>query len=109
MCRQPIAERTWQRRLKYAVAASRFGADRRQRTATPFFFYIPTFKYQNRLLKHMAQDRISMPMSSAGLTRFTERPSSRIQITPGHVIVMVVVVIIFVLVLQLYGNQWFGL
>lgn len=57
----------------------------------------------------MAQDKISMPMSSAGLTRFNEAPTSKIQFSPGHVIVVIAVVIAFILVLHLYGNQWFGL
>lgn len=57
----------------------------------------------------MAQDKISMPMSSAGLTRFNEASTSKLQITPGHVVVLIGIVIVFVIILHLYGNAWFGL
>jgi len=50
-----------------------------------------------------------MPMSSAGLTRFNEASSSRLQITPGHVVIMVGVVIVLVILMHLYGNTLLGL
>lgn len=57
----------------------------------------------------MGNDKISMPMSSAGLTRFNEVSDSKWQLQPGHVFVVIALVIALVMILNLYGNQWFGL
>ncbi|MEK6961367.1 MAG: preprotein translocase subunit Sec61beta [Nanoarchaeota archaeon] len=57
----------------------------------------------------MGNDRVSMPMSSAGLTRFNEVSDSKWQLQPGHVFVVIALVIALVLLFHMYGNQWFGL
>lgn len=55
------------------------------------------------------KDKISMPSSGAGLTRYFDEYKSKLEFQPGHVIVLVVVVLIIVLILQVYGYQLFGL
>ncbi len=55
----------------------------------------------------MAKDRIDMPMSGAGLTRYFDDYKSKIEFKPGHIIFMGIVVILIVLLLQVWGNTLF--
>jgi preprotein translocase subunit Sec61beta len=57
----------------------------------------------------MAEDKIQMPSSGAGLTRFFDDYKSKIEIKPEHVIVMIVVIILVEILLNWQGNVWFGL
>ncbi len=56
----------------------------------------------------MAQERINMPTSTAGITRYFDDYKSKIEFKPGHIIVLVIVVIVVVLLLHVYGNSWLG-
>jgi len=53
-------------------------------------------------------NKINMPMSGAGITRYFEDYKSSIEFKPGHIVVLAVIVIIFVLVLNFFGKQIFG-
>lgn len=48
----------------------------------------------------MAQDKIQMPSSTAGLTRYFDDYKSKITFKPGTVIVAIIVVIVILIVLQ---------
>jgi preprotein translocase subunit Sec61beta len=52
----------------------------------------------------MAQDKITMPTTTAGITRYFDDYKSKIEFKPGHIIVLCVVVIVLSLVLQAYGS-----
>lgn len=53
----------------------------------------------------MAQDKITMPTTTAGITRYFDDYKSKIEFKPGHIIVLCVVVIVLSLVLQAYGSS----
>lgn len=57
----------------------------------------------------MAQDKISMPSSMAGLTRYFDDYKSKIELKPEHVIVLIIVVILIEVLLNWQGAAWFGL
>jgi preprotein translocase subunit Sec61beta len=57
----------------------------------------------------MAKDKISMPSSTAGITRFFDDYKSKIELKPGHVIIIICVVILIELILLSFGNSWFGI
>lgn len=57
----------------------------------------------------MAQDKINMPSSMAGLTRYFDDYKSKIELKPEHVIVLIIVVILIEVLLNWQGNAWFGL
>jgi len=57
----------------------------------------------------MADDKISMPSSMAGLTRYFDDYKSKIELKPEHVIVLIIVVILLEVLLNWQGNAWFGL
>ena len=57
----------------------------------------------------MADDRISMPSSGAGLTRYFEDYKSKIELKPEHIIVLIVIVILIEIMLNWQGAAWFGL
>ncbi|HIH32568.1 TPA: preprotein translocase subunit Sec61beta [Candidatus Woesearchaeota archaeon] len=57
----------------------------------------------------MSQDKISMPSSMAGLTRYFDDYKSKIELKPQTVIVLIVLVIIVEIVLNWQGYGWFGL
>ncbi len=52
------------------------------------------------------QDKIQMPSSGAGITRYFDDYKSKIEFKPEHVIILVVLVIIIVIVLHLTGGQF---
>lgn len=57
----------------------------------------------------MAQQRVSMPSSMGGITRYFEESKSKISFKPGHVVVLIVLIIILELILHARGAVWFGL
>jgi preprotein translocase subunit Sec61beta len=57
----------------------------------------------------MADDRIQMPSSGAGLTRFFDDYHTKVELKPEHVIILIVLVILIELVLNWQGYAWFGL
>ena len=56
----------------------------------------------------MAKDKINMPMSSAGLTRYFDDYKSKIELKPGHVIFLALVVMTLVMALHVFGNSRLG-
>ncbi|MBS1267049.1 MAG: hypothetical protein MAG795_01020 [Candidatus Woesearchaeota archaeon] len=56
----------------------------------------------------MAKQKISMPSSMGGLTRYFDEYKSKIKISPGLVIIASVIVIILVIILQIFGKRWLG-
>ncbi|MEM2131449.1 MAG: preprotein translocase subunit Sec61beta [Candidatus Woesearchaeota archaeon] len=57
----------------------------------------------------MAKDKINMPMSGAGLTRYFEDYKSKIEFKPGHIIFLAIFVILLVILLNIYGKNIFGI
>lgn len=54
----------------------------------------------------MSKDnRISMPMSTAGITRYFEDYKSRFEIQPGHVIILIIIVMIIEFLLHSFGGS----
>jgi preprotein translocase subunit Sec61beta len=49
----------------------------------------------------MAKDKIQMPSSTAGLTRYFDDYKSKITFKPGTIIVITIVIIIIFIVLQI--------
>ena len=56
----------------------------------------------------MAKNKINMPMSSAGITRYFDDYKSTIEFKPGHIVVLAVVVVLIVIALNIWGNALFG-
>tara|TARA_Y100000310_G_C20367222_1_gene661787 strand:- start:165 stop:338 length:174 start_codon:yes stop_codon:yes gene_type:complete len=56
----------------------------------------------------MAQDKIQMPTSTAGITRYFDDYKSKIEFKPGHIIILTVLVILVVLLLHMYGSAFLG-
>ncbi len=54
----------------------------------------------------MAKDRINMPMSGAGLTRYFDDYKSKIVFKPGHIIFLALLVILLILALHLWGSSF---
>jgi len=57
----------------------------------------------------MANDKIQMPSSGAGLTRYFDDYHSKIEMKPEHVIVLIILVIVIEIILNWQGYAWFGL
>jgi preprotein translocase subunit Sec61beta len=57
----------------------------------------------------MSNDKIQMPSSGAGLTRYFDDYHSKIEMKPEHVIILIVLVILIELILNWQGYIWFGL
>jgi preprotein translocase subunit Sec61beta len=57
----------------------------------------------------MGQDKITMPTSTAGITRYFDDYKSKIEFKPGHIIILCIVVIVLSLLLQAYGRSLIGL
>ncbi len=57
----------------------------------------------------MAQDKINLPSSGAGLMRYFDEFKSKISLKPQVVLVIIGLVVILEIVLHIYGNSFFGL
>lgn len=57
----------------------------------------------------MGQNKVNLPSSQGGLTRYFDEYKSKISFKPGHVIILVVVIMIIVLILHSQGNALLGL
>ena len=58
---------------------------------------------------NMAQDKVSMPSTTAGITRYFDDYTSKIEIKPGYVIILIIVVVILEIILHMWGKGWFGI
>lgn len=56
----------------------------------------------------MARDKIMMPSSGAGITRYFEEYHSKLRFKPGHVIVLCIIVMIITVLLHAYGGAFLG-
>ena len=54
-------------------------------------------------------DKISMPSSTAGITRYFDDYKSKIEFKPGHIIILISIIIILEIILKVYGASMFGL
>ncbi|HIH38247.1 preprotein translocase subunit Sec61beta [Candidatus Woesearchaeota archaeon] len=54
----------------------------------------------------MSKDKVSMPQSMGGLVRYFDEYKSKIEFTPGHIIIMIILVMVIMLFLHAYGNSW---
>jgi len=58
----------------------------------------------------MSKDnRVSMPMSGAGITRYFEESQTRFHIKPITVVILIIAVILIILGLHMYGNGILGI
>lgn len=57
----------------------------------------------------MADDRITMPSSGAGITRYFDDYKSKIEIKPGVVLILIVIIVIIEAILHLQGYKLLGL
>lgn len=57
----------------------------------------------------MTKDKISMPSSTAGITRYFDDYQSKISFRPEYIIVLVMIVVALIILLHNYGAAWFGL
>ncbi len=49
-----------------------------------------------------------MPSGMGGLTRYFEDYKSKIQISPGHVIVLTIIITIIIILLHIFGDSFLG-
>ena len=54
------------------------------------------------------RDKINMPMSGAGLTRYFDDYKSKIEFKPGHIVFLAIIVIVLVILLHSMGNRLLG-
>jgi len=56
----------------------------------------------------MAQDnKIHLPSGQGGLTRYSENMGSKIELSPGLVIVLIVIILALVILLNQFGGAFF--
>ena len=54
----------------------------------------------------MAEDKIHIPSSGGGLTRFNEDSDTKIKLSPGAVIIFCIVVVIIITLLHYFGGKF---
>ena len=57
----------------------------------------------------MASDKVNLPSGTGGLMRYFDEYKSKIQLKPGHIIVLIIIIIVLEIILHLYGQGWLGL
>ena len=53
-------------------------------------------------------NKVTMPSSTAGITRYFDEYKSKISIKPGHVIVIALIIMLIIIFLHLYGYTMLG-
>ncbi len=53
-------------------------------------------------------NKVNMPSSTAGITRYFDDYRSKISFKPGHVIVLTIIITLLILFLHLYGYKMLG-
>lgn len=53
----------------------------------------------------MADNRISMPSGSAGLTRYFDEYTSKIEFKPIHVVILAAIVMLITIALHVFGDK----
>ena len=56
----------------------------------------------------MADNKIQLPSSGAGITRYFDEFKSKISLKPEVVIILIALVVILEIILHIYGNSIFG-
>ena len=67
------------------------------------------FILNHNIKNKMGDNKISMPSSTAGITRFFDEYKSKITVKPTVIIIMTVLVVIIEIILYIYGYQILGL
>ena len=57
----------------------------------------------------MADNKVQMPITGAGLTRYFEDYKSKIAFQPEHIIVFGIIVMVLVILLHLFGARLLGI
>ena len=57
----------------------------------------------------MAKNKISMPSSGAGITRYFDDYRSKIEISPGQVVILAVIIMIIAILLNQFGLGLLGM
>jgi len=57
----------------------------------------------------MANDKISMPSSGAGIMRYFDEYRSKIEFGPGHVVVLSIIIMLLIILLNRFGASWLGI
>lgn len=73
-------------------------------------FIIATFLYYRGFQGLMSsKDRVTLPSSGGGLMRYFDDYKSKVNLQPGHIIILVIVIIIIEIVLHQWGYGFLGL
>lgn len=56
----------------------------------------------------MADDRIRMPSGQGGLMRYMEEAKSKIELSPGAVVVLCVTIMVIIILLHQFGSRFFS-
>jgi preprotein translocase subunit Sec61beta len=54
----------------------------------------------------MADDKVRMPSSTAGITRYFDEYRSKLRFKPGHVLIIGIIVMILIILLHRYGTSF---
>ena len=57
----------------------------------------------------MSKDKVNMPATTAGLTRYFDDVKSKLEFKPGHIIILAVIIMIITIILHIYGGTLIGL
>ena len=55
----------------------------------------------------MADNKIRLPSGQGGLTRFSDESASKVDFSPGTIIVLCVVIMVMILLLHYFGGIFF--
>lgn len=56
----------------------------------------------------MADDKIRLPMGQGGLTRYFDEYKSKIELSPGAIIILIFLMMIVVILLHQFGGRFFS-
>lgn len=54
-------------------------------------------------------NKVNLPSGMGGLTRYFDDYTSRIEMKPGHVVILSIAVMVLIIILHIQGYAWLGL
>ena len=54
-------------------------------------------------------NKVNLPSGMGGLTRYFDDYTSRVELKPGHIVILSIVVMVLIIILHVQGYSWLGL
>jgi preprotein translocase subunit Sec61beta len=54
-------------------------------------------------------NKVNLPSGMGGLTRYFDDYTSKVELKPGHIVILSIAVMVLIIILHIQGYAWLGL